>query len=53
MAKLKVLEIDERMEKALKRICDSALKAKGKEIMSTIDEISNAIQGQKEEDPCL
>lgn len=52
MAKVKVLEIDEKMEKALKSICDSALESKGDEIMSTINEISNAIQEQKEEGKC-
>ncbi|MGL5263060.1 MAG: hypothetical protein ACRDAI_00540 [Candidatus Rhabdochlamydia sp.] len=52
MAKVKVLEIDEKIEKALKNICDSALESKGDEIMGTIDEISNAIQEQNEEDKC-
>lgn len=49
MAKLKVLEVDEKMEKALKSICDSAFKFKGDEITNTINEISKALQDQKED----
>ncbi|MGB7128522.1 MAG: hypothetical protein WBD50_05475 [Candidatus Rhabdochlamydia sp.] len=49
MTKVKTLEVDEKMEKSLTAVCDSALRFRGLEIMNTVVEIAGAIRDQEEE----
>jgi hypothetical protein len=49
MTKIKVLKVDEKMEKSLTNICDAALRYHGLQIMNTVVEVASAIRDQEEE----
>ena len=49
MTKIKVLEVDEKMEKSLTNICDAALRFHGLQIMNTVVEVASAIRDREEE----
>ena len=49
MTKVKVLEVNEKMEKSLTNICDAALRFHGLQIMNTVVEVASAIHDREEE----
>lgn len=51
MTKVKLLEVDEKMEQSLTTICDAALKYCGLQIMSTVNDLAEALRNCNKEEP--
>jgi hypothetical protein len=51
MNKVKLLEVDEKMEQSLTTVCDAALKYQGLQVMGAVNDIAAALRDCKEKEP--